>query len=320
MKKNVFLGAVFAAPLMAGAAFAADLPPVYEEAPAAYVTSQWDAFISAKVGYSWFDSDSDVTGPGEGYDADDWGFEARSSGAYTWANGIGFQGDLLFAWQNLGELSGEGETISFDSKSADAAAHLFFRQPDSWLVGVFAQYGVTSLDFDFLGLDIDRGYLGLEGQAYLGAFTLYAQGGYATADFGGYLGGPGGGVDGDGFFLNGQVRWFAAPNWMIAGVAGYQTLEFDGVGGLGGGGGDIDVWNVGLNTEYRLDNSPISLTLSYDYSNTDFGGGFETDENRVMAGIKLNLGTQTLIERDRAGASLDPVRPATMVLGFPVVN
>ncbi len=282
---------------------AADL---YAPVPEQYVASQWDAFLAARIGYTWFDVPDEEGGffiGEDDIDLDDWVFDARATGAYIFANNIGFQGDLTMAIQNLGEVDFEGD-VGLDAKTTDLAAHLFYREPGSWLIGVIGQYGFTSFDFGGEGVDFDRYYLGLEGQAYFGAFTLYAQGGYANVSMDNDFT-----PDADGFFLNGQLRYFATPNWVFIGSAGYQGLEAS----QGGDSLDIDVWTLGLHTEYRIDNTPFSLTLSYDYTNTDFefdGDGADLDESRIMAGIKLNLGTQTLLERDRAGASLDPVRPA----------
>ena len=300
------LGAV----AFSGAAQSADL---YAPAPEQYVASQWDAFLAARIGYTWFDVPDDTGGVvfigDDDIDLDDWVFDARATGAYIFANNIGFQGDLTMAIQNLGEVDFEGD-VGLDAKTTDLAAHLFYREPGSWLIGVIGQYGFTSFDFGGEGVDFDRYYLGLEGQAYFGAFTLYAQGGYANVSMDNDFT-----PDADGFFLNGQLRYFATPNWVFVGSAGYQGLESSDNGFTV----DFDTLTLGLHTEYRIDNTPFSLTLSYDYTTTNFdaeGEDADLDESRIMAGIKLNLGTQTLLERDRAGASLDPVRPALFAVPY----
>jgi hypothetical protein len=70
---------------------------------------------------------------------------------------------------------------------------------------------------------------------------------------------------------------------------------------------------LGLGTELRLPNSPFSFLLNGEWARTNFPDIPDEPDSvrvtnvRVMAGIRLNLGTETLIERDRYGATLDPI-------------
>jgi hypothetical protein len=187
---------------------------------------------------------------------------------------------------------------------------VFYRQKDSWLVGAFAQYGSDNYDIDAPGAPsygISRYYAGAEAQGYWGNFTLYGQGGYAdTATQG---------IDIDGYFAAAEARYFVTPNWKIQGSVGYSKISSDeDFADL-----DFKTWTAGAETEYRFTTMPLSAFLKYDYASTkidEFGGQGDFNTNTLMVGLKLNLGTDALLQRDRGGASLDQVITKTNVPFF----
>ena len=70
---------------------------------------------------------------------------------------------------------------------------------------------------------------------------------------------------------------------------------------------------MGLGAEAKLPSTPFGVFGNVDYSWANYGGvdlgssDLTYSNTRVLVGIKLNLGSDTLIERDRKGASLDPL-------------
>jgi hypothetical protein len=274
------------------ASMAADMPadaPV----PSVAVDNAWDAFVAVSAGYTWFDNDAFAV---DGEEIDDLAAEARSSASYQFANGFGIQSDLVFGHQSLNEdfFGEDGLAVS----NTDFAGHAFYRN-DSYLFGVFGQYGVTSADL--FPLDVDRTYVGGEAQGYFGNFTLYAQGGYQSQDFASAID-----EDVNGFFIKGEARYFAGENLKFAVNGGYDKLTVDGLDF------DVETFKVGGSVEYRFADNPFSVFANVDYASSEIEDeDFEASEVRLLAGVKLNLGTQTLLERDRAGATLDPIKPSS---------
>jgi hypothetical protein len=282
------IGALF----LSASAFAADV--------AQPVTGpQWDAYVAAGGGYTSFensisfpDGDDGFAGvPILGNDMDGFAGDVRSSAAYQLTNGFGIQGDVVFNYQDM-NVNSSGD---FSTESTDVAEHIFYRN-DNMLVGVFGQIGGT--EYGSLATDIDRFYAGNEAQAFWGAFTLYGRAGWQMQDWADFDD-----ADIDGFFISAEARYFATDNLKLSLKGGYDTLDWDGLF-------DIDTIHAGGSGEYRFVGSPFSTFLSLDVSKSEVEiTDFEQSEVRVLAGIKLNLGTDTLIQRDRAGASLDPVKP-----------
>lgn len=273
--------AAMSALCLSSSAFAADLSQPVTGSP-------WDAYVSVGAGFSSFDN---VLFPED--EADGFAGEIRSTAAYRFTNGFGIQSDVVFNYQDLDiDLPGD-----FSTESTDVAGHAFYRD-ENFLLGAFGQFGVT--DYGSLDVEIDRFYAGGEAQAFWGAFTLYAQGGWQGQDWGDDLDDD---AEVDGFFISAEGRYFATDNLKFSLRGGYDTVDVAGFF-------DMDTVHVGGGVEYRLDASPLSAFLNVDFSQTEVDEyDLETNEVRVLAGIKLNLGTDTLIQRDRSGASLDPVKP-----------
>lgn len=293
--------------LMSGAAltamtttvFAADLSAPYLEPVA--VANPWDAFVSGAGGYTWFDAD-DLGFDSADIGLDDFAAEARASASYQFHGGFGIQTDFVFNYQALD--FGQPDGISVDNKNVDLAFHAFYRN-DRFLVGAFGQYGFSSLNVGGSGIDTDRYYIGGEAQAYFDRATLYVQGGFQGLDL------PFDDEDVDGFFIKGEARYFATDDLKLAIYAGYDTLDVFGT--------DLDTIHVGGTAEYRFTDTPFSAFLDVEYRSTEESSfDEEISQTRFLAGVKLNLGTQTLFERDRYGATLNPVRPGALggLIGF----
>ena len=270
--------------------------------------SVWDAYFSADGGYNW----NTVKSPSSpNQSVKDYLFGARASGAYNLPSGVGIQADLTYNRDYL------EHNPDFYFGDTDGAVHLYWRDPNRGLIGAIGQFGQTSTSFAYagpFGSAFDRYYGGLEAQAFLGKLTLYGQLAYESthADlFPIYT------VDGRGWVTTAQARYFLQPNWMVYGKAQYTDIKVD-ISGIAAN-LDNSAWALGLGTEYRPSDSPFSFFASVQWgaNKTSNAGYYYTfDTTKVLAGLKLNLGTKTLIERDRNGASLDPL-PATHTLLFP---
>ncbi|MBL8781427.1 MAG: hypothetical protein JNL06_10875 [Alphaproteobacteria bacterium] len=81
-----------------------------------------------------------------------------------------------------------------------AAGHLFMRDPDSYLIGVFGGYTESS---DF-GIDATR--VGAEGEYYFDALTISATAGYQFSS-----------AIGDGAFGSIDIRWYVTNNFYLSG-------------------------------------------------------------------------------------------------------
>jgi hypothetical protein len=301
---------------------AADLPS-RDAPPAPPVESvfvnpgKFDAFVSLGGGYTW------------GNLGNTFGFasSAKSNGSILQGRGsfavpifaqYGFQLDAQLErdqFSGAQALLGAGKLTK---NTADIAAHIYWRNPDRGLVGALAQASITETT---LGLLSDRRYfIGLEAQYYIGKLTLYGQAAYQNFNFGVPIGSTTG-IDGNGFNLVGQARYFWKPNTMLALKTAYEHVSTSNLGA-----GIIpeikhSAWMMGGRIEHRLNNSAFSFYLDGEHRSgrfTAFGLALSEKDTRATVGIKYNFGTKTLFERDRSGASLDPIRPLRAII--PILN
>ena len=162
------------------------------------------------------------------------------------------------------QLDGVAGTY-YGGLAAGGGGHLFYRDPTRFLIGPTA--GITSL------VDATLGQSGLEGELYLGKFTLAATGGYQWAVASPNL------VPKSGGYGQAEIRFYPIDNLMLtAGVADYAGTWL-GVGGV----------------EYQpgFEAMPgASLFVS------GFGGG--DNSYKITAGIRFHFGApKTLIKRHR---------------------
>lgn len=252
-----------------------------------------DMFIYGGLGVVHLETE----GEGDGSTASGLGLEAGASGAYQFSPNFGLQGDLVFKY---GDFATDEEFSLVDSRF-DGALHAFYRD-DAFLFGAFGQLGRSTLAiYEGMGITMDRGYAGLEGQVYFDNLTLYGQVGAQRAS-----------VVGDeltGYFGNAELRYFLNPDLKVelhGGLSSFSEDEFT-----------MKTANIGAGVEYKLPDQPFSFFAKADYHHSSAEvDGSELDgsvgEARLLAGIKFNLGTGSLFERDRAGASLSPVNPALL--------
>ena len=283
------------------ASFAADLPSRKQAAvPAASVGI--DAFASIGIGYNW--------GSLSQVDANGLSLSGRATFAAPIAGLIAFQADGVVD-RNAYDIALLGTSVKLVRTSGDVAGHLFMRN-SSGLIGAIGQAGASEYN---TGIMSDRRYfLGLEGQYFLGNTTLYGQAVYQNANVGVPIGSTLG-ISADGVSLLGQIRHFLTPNAMVALKGGYESIETGTIESLGKL--RHTAWMVGAKGEYRFEASPVSAFLDVDYRQGKFNvvNSKET-ETRAMVGVKYSFGSTTLFDRDRSGASLDPIRSLRAIVPF----
>lgn len=281
--------------------------PVTAAALPVYAAPLFDAYFNVAAGYGW--NSFDVTGAPISIDNNGLAVRGRATFEAAVTDRLGAQVDGVLGY-DANALSSGGTSIDDPTTTATLASHFFWRDPNVGLIGAIGQYThqTTRLDESVFGLDIDGDnyFAGLEGQYFLNNVTLYAQAAYHSKT----LGIEGEAIDGDGFTLAGQARYFVMPDWSVTAKGSYDTVDYD-----------VPVssatlkesnWSVGLRSDYRFAATPVSIFGELTYGENTFkvtgiGSASITEKDtRAMVGIQYNLGTRTLQERDRAGGSLDP--------------
>lgn len=266
-------------------------------------TGTFDTYISAGLGIGGTNFGNSASNP----QTSGFAGEARFSGSYTDNSGFGGQVDVVYNSQMMNNLF----VNKVNTTDLDVAGHLFYRN-DNLLGGAFIQRTTANLSYGAMTASAPLGntnYYGLEGQAYLGNFTLYGQAGAQTMQViydGKGITGPVGTV---------EARYFINDNFRVGAAYSYSGLsnnDFLGANFKSSSNG----FNIG--TEYRFDNSPISVFAQYDYFNQSNPTYYQTSSNssRGLLGIKFSFGSGTLLQRDRSGSTLNPVRKGISVLNI----
>jgi hypothetical protein len=228
--------------------------------------------------------------------------QGLASGAYNFTPELGIQGDILVT-----SVAKDFDPYEVDKTSLDGALHLFYRDPDRFLLGGFVQLGSDTYEYDVGdSQSATRAYLGLEGQLFIENLTLYGQIGATSLS----MDEPE--VDGSGWFGTIEARYFLTPDFKIAASAGFLQYDLDYFGM------DQSATNliVGASAEYKLPELPISLLAKVDYVKaTNDQLDVESEQTRVMFGVKFAIGEDTLQDRDRGGASLKPVELGEILYG-----
>lgn len=300
-------------------------------------SNEFDGFASIALGYnslkdtggSWVqyrDGALYDSGASSGYPkADGLDVEARVTAAVPLGGNFAAQFDGDFT-HTVYKYSGSSSP-AYKLDGSTLAAHAFWRDPAKGLVGVVAQRTGNSSNY-YYAYTPTKYYIGGEGQYYVGNFTLYGQATYGFTDsaydwnkF-------------DGVNLGLQARYYAQPNLALTLKGGYEHAaannDYTNYSDPAHERYSTNTWLIGAKGEYRLSNSRASLFIDADYRETkmkyhdvytgydgvdyydgDYSSNRKSHDFRAMVGVKLNFGSKTLLDRDRSGASLDPVRPLT---------
>jgi hypothetical protein len=188
-------------------------------------------------------------------------------------------GDL--AWEGVGSLSlplgcmfglqlDAGVREQLDDTQFGGIAHLFIRDPESYLLGVTG--GVLDGD-DYMLYPV-----GPEVELYLGNFSLEAWGGYVHID-------PDDGDSEDSGFVIADAAFYLHDNFRVS-VGGKIVDDYEAV-------------RAGL--EYQFDESPFGLYAKAEYGDDDYLS--------VLGGLKFYFGGEdkTLIRRHREDDPHDKV-------------
>jgi hypothetical protein len=92
-----------------------------------------------------------------------------------------------------------------DDTSVGLAGHIFTRDPDQYLLGLFAAYASEDK------FDLDATRIGAEAEIYLDQVSLLAKAGYQFSD-----------TLGDGFAGNVELRWYLDDNFAVGGGASFE--------------------------------------------------------------------------------------------------
>ncbi|MGE0007114.1 MAG: hypothetical protein AB7S92_16180 [Parvibaculaceae bacterium] len=217
-----------------GSAIAAD---VIEEAPNCAVSS-FNGKLEAGAGYA----------DREEFDGD-FAFEAGGSLSFPLGCMLGLQLDV-------------GVSDKLDDTQYGGIAHLFIRDPESYL------FGITGGVLD--GEDVNLIPIGPEVELYLGNFSLEAWGGYLNID-------PDHGGSDDSGFLIADAAFYLTDDFRVS-VGGKIVDDYEGL-------------RAGF--EYQFTDSPMSL-----YGKAEYG---DNDYFTLLGGLKFYFGGEdkSLIRRHR---------------------
>ncbi len=222
----------------------------------------------------------------------------------------GFTGQLDARYESYDSdsdaVSGEDD---MPESLTNLGVHLSYRDPSTFLVGLFYGYGMVPLVDN--PPDYEVNYYGIEGQYYLENVTLYGQ--YAMVDstqddpseVEGYH---------DGWLVRVAVRWFPSDDTRLGAEMSYGETDtyVD-----SSDPGEFRAW--GINGRTRIAAS-VPLYLTGDYRNGMFdateGEDDGMNESVFMLGISYQFGPGTLKSNDRRGATLDLPVFATRAHGF----
>ena len=130
----------------------------------------------------------------------------------AWVVGAGLTVPIGQQWG----LQIEGAAAGIDDDSIyGTAAHLFTRDPDQYLLGLFASYASE----DQFSLDATR--VGAEAEIYLNQISILASAGYQFSD-----------SLGDGFAGDIQLKWYVSDNFVLSGGAGIDDDRTLGLAGV----------------------------------------------------------------------------------------
>jgi hypothetical protein len=288
-----------------------------------YEAGTIDAFVSGAYGRSKYKGD--ISSDSTTNSIRDDSYNIRGSFAYQGPSKLGVQFDAVYS---------QDKYKSSKMTSIDLAGHGFYRN-DRFLVGLFGQYkqpkinssstwtdAVVSDDIpinflvDALQENFSRTFaseqvfFGGEAQGYFGDLTLTGQ--IARQEFINQKNlfsdlssdASVGKAYKHGNVASARADYFINNNWRVTGGFSYNTVDmFTDL--------SYDTKKYSLNTEYRLDNYPVSFYADYTRNNLslEFQDGLNNkfDADAIMLGMKWNFGSDSLKSRNRSGASLDPI-------------
>jgi hypothetical protein len=286
-------------------------------------------YIEAYTGGAW--TEDSVVNPGFTNDFKYNGWVLGGAGRGNWwaARNVSTQVDIQAEGTRYTVPSNRlapGFAGTFSTVSYLVGGHFNWRDSQTGLLGVFGGIGDTGGNTGTFGADnsgVRHAVIGLEGQYYWNALTLYGQGGFDSTMAMGNLA-PFDNIHA--WFVRGTGRYFIGPNLMIEGTGQYAKGAAEYTNFIAAGDVNYDTWLWRFKAEWKPDAVPFSLFATYEGSRTNYANNvfFGTSnervtDNRVMGGLRLYLGQGTLLANDHTGATLDiidpfgtPTSPATL--------
>lgn len=195
------------------------------------------------------------------------------------------QGDLAGDWINVKQ---ENATIGMYS----AALHGYWRDPGSFAVGAFANWQGTSFDGEMS--DLYAVMAGPEAQVYFDKVTLYGQ------VYLGQLRSTASSEKYNTWGVRGVARYYVQPNMRLSAEAAYFKVDLDSA---------ANSVALAAQSDYRFDNSPVSVFGRYQFEHFYLSNSsFAFDSHKLLVGLRLSFGSGTLLDEDRAGATMDTFR------------
>ncbi len=222
---------------------------------------------------------------------------------------LSIQMDADFEWNDKAFDNDSGADPFGPRYSVQGATHLSWRDPASYLLGVFGGAGGNSaVELDGPGSSVfdkyDYGFVGGEAQIYLSNITFYAQAAYLHVGGSDEFGAGDGQID-DGFYGRGVIRWFIDHD---------TRLQFEGLYGEINYFGDVPSYDVaqwGVRFDTTIDAVPVvgDLPVFVGYRGVlrdgcnDDGTADQTDHT-IMVGTSITF-SGSMLDVDRRGATLD---------------
>jgi hypothetical protein len=290
-----------------------------------YEAGTIDAFVSGAYGRSKYKGD--ISSDSTTNSIRDDSYNIRGSFAYQGPSKLGVQFDAVYS---------QDKYKSSKMTSIDLAGHGFYRN-DRFLLGLFGQYKQPKIHSNYISTGInldlsednpidsadplvnstidslsrtlasDQVFFGGEAQGYFGDLTLTGQ--IARQEFVNQKDFSSDVTNGGKVYKHGNVAsaradYFINNNWRVTGGFSYNTVDmFTDL--------SYDTKKYSLNTEYRLNNYPVSFYADFTRNNLslEFQDGLNNkfDADAIMLGMKWNFGSDSLKSRNRSGASLDPI-------------
>lgn len=241
-------------------------------------TGGFDGFASASVGHGSNEPNSGADNSGRATDA-------QLALSYTDSSGFGGQLDLGYFKQGY-------DNSNVDLGFREAATHLYYRS-QGWLAGAFAQQRKYYVNGN--SNNVKAYFMGLEGQVYLDNMTLYGQLGQGKWNYSTVTTNPD-------VLATLELRYFMSENLRLDASINYLKEDAGRVFNY--------VWDqttYGVGAEYRFSGSPLSVLARYEYAAEDQSTGYSANNQRLLIGVKLNFGKDSLHKSDREGASLKPI-------------
>ncbi|MDB5594177.1 MAG: hypothetical protein JWM36_1138 [Hyphomicrobiales bacterium] len=312
-----------------GIAMAADLPARAAPLEPAPIFSTVSGYVDVGVGIGWahnsYSNVSDYglgsifTNSGGGRDST-WSI-AGAGRANVWLSpSFSMQADVWGSSDSakIKNCTGCG---SANDTSFNIGTHLSYRDPNAFLVGIYGALGSLN-GGNGVSASTNHGTIGLEGQVYFGATTLYAQAGYAStisaADS----------ASANAWNARGVIRHYFNPNLRISGELGYAHLSFDSYNNNNNnnsGSANARQVNWGVGVENKFGTSPFSAFLKYEGTDTQFksssvqccvytvSSNDKTTAHAIKAGFRIYFNEGTLLANDRNGTTLDIRDPISSI-------